>query len=866
MPPGPTPIARAFWRLGRQALAPEHLPDRPTNEPPPPEVIRQAVADLRVRRALATYAEETAAGTDPVTAQMATVRALTSVGADAVARAFTTGLAQDADGEKVRRLGLGVILFGLRRFAYAWAQLRDLEPSFVARHAPVEAVHCALVTSDEQAAEHLTAILADLSVLPTADLGQLAGRLLVSGRDDDARRLLDEARSRPDLDEDGARYLETLPRWLDPADPVQVLEGRTVIGVLDYYQPDLTRASHNLGDYVQTLAMLGNLARFQGVRFHGAGGLGEVVSQLQRRVRPELRHPDSPEAEVELIEVSRDFSEGDTLPANTWTIVFGWQLHSLFDLRFGLPYHPNLNPIFLSFHLQYPDALTPEAVDYLKAHGPVGCRDWYTVDILLSAGVPAFFSGCLTTTVNNVFPPRTDAGRDDRIVAIVDLPRNSAPNARRPVERFTHGESTNQALDLVGCVRGADRLLEEYRSRFHRVITSRLHSYLPATSLGIPVSFRPRNASDIRFEGLAHVTEDGAGLQGFKPDDPEFHEIQASLRDLLAGAFELMLSGRSADQVYAQWSELVAPRVAAARERFEAPAPAFTRGFDPLVQVKHVLAHQHHYGPTYLEGATDVALGLDANLKHVLPVNIESIVTHASTPLRLWITSRGLDEEYRQGLAGLFPDVAINFFDFDKVEYGDITRMIDHITIASMDRLLLPDLLPDLDRLVYIDMDTVTLGDVAELAAFDLRGNPIAARDQWNIGPILWKNAGTHIDPKPASDLRRCMAARHRAPYLSFNAGIMVLDLAQMRRDNFLEEIVPMAAEYGLHDQDTLVAYTGPRRTPLPAEWNLMPANDPIEGAKIVHYAGAGKPWADRMVTSADIWRQYADRVAARQP
>ena len=78
-------------------------------------------------------------------------------------------------------------------------------------------------------------------------------------------------------------------------------------------------------------------------------------------------------------------------------------------LRFGLPYHPNLNPIFLSFHLNRdPGADADETIEYLKAHGPIGCRDWTTVDLLLSAGIDAFFTGCLTTTVNAVFPERDD--------------------------------------------------------------------------------------------------------------------------------------------------------------------------------------------------------------------------------------------------------------------------------------------------------------------------------------------------------------------------------------------------------------------------------------------------------------------------
>ena len=56
--------------------------------------------------------------------------------------------------------------------------------------------------------------------------------------------------------------------------------------------------------------------------------------------------------------------------------------------------HDALRPLFVSFHCNKRDLLTDDAIAYLKRYGPVGCRDWTTVYLLLSAGVPAFFSGC----------------------------------------------------------------------------------------------------------------------------------------------------------------------------------------------------------------------------------------------------------------------------------------------------------------------------------------------------------------------------------------------------------------------------------------------------------------------------------------
>ena len=56
-------------------------------------------------------------------------------------------------------------------------------------------------------------------------------------------------------------------------------------------------------------------------------------------------------------------------------------------------------PLFLSFHLNpsaQKEMLTPQGIKYLKAHQPIGCRDKYTQKTLEEKGVKTYFSACLT--------------------------------------------------------------------------------------------------------------------------------------------------------------------------------------------------------------------------------------------------------------------------------------------------------------------------------------------------------------------------------------------------------------------------------------------------------------------------------------
>jgi lipopolysaccharide biosynthesis glycosyltransferase len=764
-----------------------------------------------------------------------------------------------AEASILEHVGRGLVTHSRLRYQLAWEQFRLVETEMLTRLAPREAVDCAFVENTPESTAVALAIVADPARIGTRDLPALAGRLQVAGHPDVARRLVEEAERRDvaEFDDEALESLANQRRWTHPVVPEPGPEGAVTLGVIDYLSPDTMRASRNLGDYVQTLAMLGNLARFRQTRFHGAEGLGELVTRLQGRIRPELEL-EGGDGDVHLIPVNRDFSDRDPIPENTWMIAFGWHMHPLFRIRFGLPYHPNVNPVFVSFHLNKPAVLTDEAITYLRAHGPVGCRDWTTVDLLLSAGVDAFFTGCLTTTVNAVFPDREQV-EDTRnsVVAVIDLPRTAVKAARRPVEMVTHADPVYRRLGLVEGIEAASELLADYQKRYHRVVTSRLHSYLPATSLGVPVSFQPHVPGDVRFEGL----------HGMEPHLPAFEQMRDGIRELIALTFSRIMEGAGRDEVYDFWRELTADRVAEAKERFSAPPRPFQTGVDVAGLVAQVRAGQHAWGPH--EGVdparvTDVAVSLDANFKALMPVTLESLVSNASGQLRLWITGRGLDEDYQRWVHQAFPDVPMTFLPYDGVDYGIVGRLIKHITVATMDRLLLPDVLPDLDRITYIDIDTVTEGDVCQLAATDLGGKPLAARTTMFSGSLIWRQAGNHLDADRAAELRRTMSARHPFDFRTINAGVLVLDLARMRADRFVETFVPMAAEYGLNDQDILLAYVGADRQELEPRWNALPVHEAVTDDGVIHYAGAGKPWEEDLVPDGVHWTRYAARLTAR--
>ena len=264
---------------------------------------------------------------------------------------------------------------------------------------------------------------------------------------------------------------------------------------------------------------------------------------------------------------------------------------------------------------------------------------------------------------------------------------------------------------------------------------------------------------------------------------------------------------------------------------------------------------------------TDVVVAFDQNLNHPAAVLLESVVANASGPLRVWVLARGLTAAYEAWLAASFPSLPITFLPCDSISYetvGPKRRIPRRITVSTMDRLLLPQLLQDVSRVVYLDVDTIVLDDVCRLAATDLGGRPIAARDSNVSEASEWQRAGRHLDEPAATELRRVMGARHGYGHPALNAGVLVMDLDRMRRDDFTNRFLGFGERYGLHDQDTMLAYVGPDRAILDPRWNAMPVLEDVPDPSLIHWASFPKPWDPPLTYAQERWRMHADRLRDR--
>lgn len=171
---------------------------------------------------------------------------------------------------------------------------------------------------------------------------------------------------------------------------------------------------------------------------------------------------------------------------------------------------------------------------------------------------------------------------------------------------------------------------------------------------------------------------------------------------------------------------------------------------------------------------------------------------------------------------------------------------IHHLTAATWYRVFMPELLAEVERVLYLDGDAVAMDDLGPLWATELGGATVAAVtnvfEPWNSG---W----------PAE-------LPIAKPY--FNAGVAIFDLERMRADGATQRILEFALtrpEWPFGDQDPVNAVLADDRLELHPRWNVQNSvmhfdeafdvldPDEVREARrrpgIRHWEGPGrnKPW-----------------------
>ena len=166
-----------------------------------------------------------------------------------------------------------------------------------------------------------------------------------------------------------------------------------------------------------------------------------------------------------------------------------------------------INPTFLSYHVSFHERLPDIYFDNLAYLSPIGCRDTYTRDELNDNGILAYFSSCLTTTLDIDYSVKDEERNNDIIFTDFKLGSNpEVDNFIYSLKAYNFSNAINlthyfdKNLEQLERFKLAKNLLDKY-VRAKLVITSRLHAALPCLALNTSVILVGKK-SDNRFSGI----------------------------------------------------------------------------------------------------------------------------------------------------------------------------------------------------------------------------------------------------------------------------------------------------------------------------------------------------------------------------
>ena len=208
-----------------------------------------------------------------------------------------------------------------------------------------------------------------------------------------------------------------------------------------------------------------------------------------------------------------------------------------------------------------------------------------------------------------------------------------------------------------------------------------------------------------------------------------------------------------------------------------------------------------------------VAFSADDHYLQHLTVTIYSLlqVAGAGHFYHLHILDGGISDINKKKLiASLknFTNKSLKFYQIDKNIFKDTQKFL-HLNEVCYFRILLPNILKNIKKVLYLDADLLIFDDVAKIFATSLSANnPIAAVKVFhpNYQQVLSKQFKTNLS-------------------FCFNTGVLLINLQAMRRNNLVKKLITFSIENTnkllAADQDVFNIVMNNKVSKLDPTWNV---------------------------------------------
>jgi len=218
--------------------------------------------------------------------------------------------------------------------------------------------------------------------------------------------------------------------------------------------------------------------------------------------------------------------------------------------------------------------------------------------------------------------------------------------------------------------------------------------------------------------------------------------------------------------------------------------------------------------------------------------------------------------DLKQAVTECCPKVEVVLKQVEHLPDAKYQALGPHISSATMLRLLIPEVMEDIRRIIWLDADLIVRASLRSL------WNGTLCQGQWETmdSPGICARSTNSWSSTLRSNSE---GGEQSALVKTFNAGVMMWDLKVLRHNQFHKKMYSLTSAIATNDQTALNTYANGMHAELDAEWNAV-TNFPndfsaFQDPKIVHYAGPKKPWICGRGAYSHYWANYSRSPCAHR-